>query len=56
MVKYVDIGRPIQIKEFELGQAPMGWYRIDILKRKLEDFEFRRKFDEEELKLIEEVE
>lgn len=34
-MKYVSIGKPIKVMEFEKCKAPMGWIREDILKNKL---------------------
>ena len=54
-VKYVQIGKPITIKKFEMYNAPKGWYRLDILRKKLkENKEFRMKFSLKELKQIKE--
>ena len=55
-VTYVSIGKPLKFHKCELYEGLIGWYRIDILKRKLkEDKEFKSKFTERELKKIEEV-
>lgn len=56
-VTFVDVGKPLGFSKFEPnGGAPMGWYRIDILKAKLlEDKVFKAKFTKRELKQIMEV-
>ena len=52
--KYFSIGKTIKVKSFIRGSAPMGWYREDILKKKLkEDLKFRNKFSVKELKELE---
>ena len=51
--KYVFIGKQIKVKVFDLFKAPMGWYRIDILKKKLKEDEFfKSKFSKKEVKFI----
>ena len=58
MVKetYVMVSKPLEIRKFEKYHAPMGWIRIDILKRKLrEDRNYKAKFNQIELKELKEV-
>ena len=35
--KYFSIGKEIQMKEFELFKAPLGWIRKDILLKQLKE-------------------
>ena len=50
---YVQIGKPLEFKRFNMMKVPIGWYRIDLLKKKLkEDKKFRAKFNKEEIKEI----
>jgi len=51
--KYVSIGNPITIREFEQFNAPLGWKRIDYLKKDLrENPSFRKKFTKSEREYI----
>jgi len=53
---YVTIGKPLKFIKMELYSAPLGMYRLDILKRKIkENKEFRSKFSKQELKQIKEA-
>lgn len=52
---YVNVSKPLMFRKFEKFLAPMGWIRIDILKRKIKDNNYAIKFTTEELKLIEET-
>ena len=53
---YVNVGKPITFKVFEKFKAPMGWIRIDILQRKINDqLVYRNKFTSEELDKIQKV-
>ena len=50
---YVSINKPLEIKKFEKNNAPMGWYRFDILQKHIkDDIKFKQKFSKEELKII----
>ena len=51
---YVFIGKPLEFVWFKKSYAPMGWYRIDILKRELKENHrgFRDKFTKAELEEI----
>lgn len=50
---YVMLSKPLLFKRFELYSAPIGWVRIDILKKKLkENKDFRSKFTREEIQQI----
>ena len=50
---YVSINKTLEIKEFERNNAPMGWYRFDILQKHIkDDIKFKQKFSKEELKII----
>jgi len=46
---YVMVNKPLKFEKFEKFNAPTGWIRIDILKRKLrEDENYRKKFTQKE--------
>jgi len=53
---YVLVSKPLEIVKFKKGTAPIGWSRIDLLKRKLKDNkEYRKKFTIKELKQIRKI-
>ena len=50
---YVNLSKPLKFKEFEELKSPMGWIRIDLLKKKLkENKKFKEKFSPPEIRLI----
>jgi peptidyl-tRNA hydrolase len=53
--KYINVGNPIQIVEFDEDRHPMGWHRLESVQKRLkEDSHWRSAFTEAEIKQIEE--
>jgi len=55
MVKeiYVSIGKKMEFKKYNKYEAPLGWTRIDLLKKKVKtNKSFKAKFSKKELDLL----
>ena len=53
--KYIAVGNPIEIVEFDEDRHPMGWVRLESAQQRLkENLKWRSAFTEAEIKQIEE--
>ena len=50
---YVKTGKPLVFKKYEQSTQPIGWVRIDLLRKRLkEDKKYKSQFTQSELKQI----
>ncbi len=57
MKKYVYPYRfPISYGYFNSLDFPFGWMRVETLKKKLKDKEFTKKFNKEEIEILNKIE
>ena len=52
---YIDIGKPIQTAYFTEYNKPFGWFSVDYIKIKLEDYKFLKLFNDNEIYLLKQI-
>ena len=50
---YINVGKPLNVQKFDLGKAPGGWFRFDILQDKLQrQPKYKQMFSQDEIQFI----